>query len=33
VASADRISRELGWQPAQQSLDEILGTAWRRYHD
>ncbi len=33
VASADRISRELGWQPAQQSLDEIIGTAWRRHLD
>ena len=31
VASADRATRELGWRPAQQSLDEIVGTAWRHH--
>jgi UDP-glucose 4-epimerase len=29
VASADRITRELGWRPARQDLGEIVGSAWR----
>ena len=28
-ASVDRIGRELGWQPAYVSLDEVVETAWR----
>ena len=28
-ASADRIERELGWQPAYLNLDEVIETAWR----
>ena len=29
TASADKIRCELGWQPEKQSLDEIVGSAWR----
>ncbi len=29
VAAANRIRRELGWQPRFTALDEIVGTAWR----
>jgi UDP-glucose 4-epimerase len=29
VAAADRISRELGWQPAFPSLEVIIETAWK----
>lgn len=28
VASSDRIRRELGWQPAQPQLEDILASAW-----
>jgi UDP-glucose 4-epimerase len=31
VASATRIARDLRWQPAQPSLEEIIATAWRPY--
>lgn len=29
IASADRITRELGWRPLFTDLDEIVETAWR----
>ncbi|RJP25660.1 MAG: UDP-glucose 4-epimerase GalE [Candidatus Abyssobacteria bacterium SURF_5] len=29
VAAADRIRREIGWEPRRSSLEEILETAWR----
>jgi UDP-glucose 4-epimerase len=29
IASSARIQAELGWVPARQSLDEIIGSAWR----
>jgi UDP-glucose 4-epimerase len=29
VASSDRIQRDLGWTPRLQSLDAIIGSAWR----
>jgi UDP-glucose 4-epimerase len=29
VASAEKIRRELGWQPQHAGLDEIIGSAWR----
>jgi UDP-glucose-4-epimerase GalE len=29
VASSDRIRRELGWQPRFESIDAIVGSAWR----
>jgi UDP-glucose 4-epimerase len=29
VASSARIHRELGWSPQYQSLEEIIGSAWR----
>ena len=29
VASSARIGRELGWGPRHQSLEEIVGSAWR----
>lgn len=29
VASSDLARRELGWRPAHESLDEIVGSAWR----
>ncbi len=29
VASSDKIQRELGWRPAQGSLEAIIGSAWR----
>ena len=29
IASSERIQRELGWQPRLQSLDAIVGSAWR----
>jgi UDP-glucose 4-epimerase len=29
VASSARIHRELGWKPQYQSLEEIIGSAWR----
>ncbi len=29
VAAADRISRELGWQPAYPTLEAIIETAWK----
>jgi len=28
VASSDRIRRELGWQPAYDSLGAIIRSAW-----
>ncbi|MBC8531026.1 UDP-glucose 4-epimerase GalE [Gehongia tenuis] len=28
IASSDRISRELGWQPKMPELDRIIATAW-----
>jgi UDP-glucose 4-epimerase len=28
IASSERISRELGWRPAQQDLGAIIGSAW-----
>lgn len=28
LASADRLRRTLGWQPAHSSLEEIIGSAW-----
>jgi UDP-glucose 4-epimerase len=31
VASSAKIARDLGWEPAQLSLDDIIGTAWRAY--
>lgn len=29
VASSEKIKRELGWQPAQQDLHEIIASAWK----
>lgn len=29
VASSERIMRELGWRPERQSLEEMIGSAWR----
>jgi UDP-glucose 4-epimerase len=29
IASSDRIRRDLGWEPKQQSLEAIIGSAWR----
>jgi UDP-glucose 4-epimerase len=29
VASADRVSKELGWRPEVESLDEMVASAWR----
>jgi UDP-glucose 4-epimerase len=29
VASSDRIRQKLGWSPQQQSLDQIVGSAWK----
>jgi len=29
VAGSERITRELGWRPQRQALDEIVGSAWR----
>jgi len=29
VASSDLVSRELGWHPKRQDLDDIIGSAWR----
>jgi len=29
VASSDRITQALGWQPQRSSLDEIVGSAWK----
>jgi UDP-glucose 4-epimerase len=29
VASADRITRELGWRPSRQDLEVIVSSAWR----
>lgn len=31
VASAERIRRELGWEPAVRSLDEMVASAWEWY--
>jgi UDP-glucose 4-epimerase len=28
VASSEKITRELGWKPSRQSLDEIVSSAW-----
>ena len=28
IASSDKISRELGWQPRYNTLEQIIGTAW-----
>ena len=28
IASSERISRELEWQPAFQALDDIVASAW-----
>jgi UDP-glucose 4-epimerase len=28
IASSDRITRDLGWRPQRQTLDEIVTTAW-----
>jgi UDP-glucose 4-epimerase len=32
VASATRIAGDLGWQPARQTLEDIIGTAWQHHH-
>jgi UDP-glucose 4-epimerase len=29
IASSERIRRELGWRPERQSLEEIIGSAWK----
>jgi len=33
VASADRITRELGWSARHTSLEEIVASAWRYMRD